>query len=185
MLIQLLIVILIIGLLYAGPTFDNILITLAFYGGIIGGLAVAFWYAGRLSGGIADALLGGSGGRTDPTFGRAEQYERERKFQAAIELYQKAISKDKRNPTPRLKLADLHLRLRNYDLALQQMKETLQVCRRMPMSERCALMNRMADIHLQHRKDSAAAAQILSQIISEFPDTKYSAYARERIAGLQ
>ena len=186
MLIQLLIVVLIIGLLYAGPTFDNILITLAFYFGVIGSLIAGFWYAGRVSGSIADVILGGFGNeKTDLTLALAEQHERERKYQSAIDLYKKAIAKNRKNPAPRLKLANLYLRLKKYDLCLGCMEETLQACRGMPMSERCTLMNRMADICLQHKQDPAAASKILLRIISEYPESTYAAYARERIENLE
>ncbi|RJP17803.1 MAG: hypothetical protein C4520_15650 [Candidatus Abyssobacteria bacterium SURF_5] len=186
MLLQLLIVVLIIGLLVAGPSFENILITIGFYGGIIGSLVVAFLYAGRVSGGIADFLSGiPVSGKTDRAIARAERSELERGYEEAVRLYQQIISKDRKNPAPRLKLAELHFKLRDYDKYLQQMHEMLDACRKMPMSERCALINRMADIYLQRKKDPAAAVEILSRIIAEFPKTKYAGYARERIAGLR
>jgi tetratricopeptide (TPR) repeat protein len=187
MLIQLLIVVTIIGILYVRPSFDNIFVTMAFYGGLLGGLAFLFWYAGRLSGGIADALVGGGmkSGKADQLIHLAERHEHEKEYEAAVDLYEKAITKDRRNPAPRVKLAELYLRLQKYDLYLQHMKNMLQACPRIPMSDRCTHMNRMADICLHQQNSPKAAIEILSQIIKEFPHSKYALYAKERIEGLR
>ena len=187
MLIQLLIVVAIIGLLIVRPTFESVLVTIAFYGGIFVGFAFMFWYSARLSGGLADILLGGGGKRSkaEELVDLAEQRERERDFQAAIDLCEQAIAKEKRNPAPRLKLAELYLRLHKYDLYLTHMKNMLQACPGIPMSDRCTHMNRMADICIQHLNSRKAAIEILSHIIKEFPHTKYALYANERITGLR
>ena len=49
MLIQLLLVVFIIGLLISGPSFGNVWLTSAFYGGMFVLVALAFWYSRRLS----------------------------------------------------------------------------------------------------------------------------------------
>jgi tetratricopeptide (TPR) repeat protein len=187
MLIQLLVVVAIIAILYARPTFGNIFVTIAFYGGMLGGLVFLFWYSRRLSGGIADALLGGGmkSGKADQLIHLAERHEHEEEYDAAVELYERAIAKDKRNPAPRVKLAELYLGLEKYDLYLKHMKNALQDCPRIPMSDRCTHLNRMADICLYQQNSPKAAIEILSRIIKEFPHSKYALYAKERIEGLR
>jgi tetratricopeptide (TPR) repeat protein len=185
MLIQSLLVLLIMGLLISGVSFGSVWANVAVYGGMIGGIIFAFFYSRKLSGGIAEFITGGSGGKINENLAAAERYESQKDFKAAVDAYRKAIAKDKKNPGIRLKLIDLYLKLHNYDMCLNQMQETLQACPRMPMNQRCSLMNRMADIYLQHKKEPAAASAILSQIIAEFPDSKYAAYARERIAAIE
>lgn len=187
MLIQLLIVVAIIGILYVRPSFDNIFITIGFYTGVLGGFVFLFWYARRLSGSIVDLLVGGSmkSGKADQLINMAELHEHEKKYEAAVELFEKAIAKDKGNPAPRVKLAELYLRLQKYDLYLQHMRNLLDTCPKVPMSDRCTYMNRMADICLNQQENPKAAIEILSRIIKEFPQSKYALYARERIDGLR
>ena len=95
----------IICLMVAGPTFENTIVAIAVYGGIILGGILAFWYSQRVSGGIADFFMGGSGTqKVKETFGQAERYEAEHKYEEAIEIYRRATGKDKKNPFPRKKL---------------------------------------------------------------------------------
>ncbi len=183
--IQLLLVLFIIGLLLGGPSCGNIWLTRLFYTGIIGFVILAFWYSNRLSSGIANFLFGGSAGKANDALLRAERLEGQNNFRSAVEAYEEAIQKDKKNPAPQLKLANLYFRLREYDKGLQCMLDALQKGKNISASERCSAMNRMADIYIQHKKNPAAAVEILSRIIAEYPNSKYARYARERIAGIQ
>jgi len=182
MLIGMLMAVLIVGLLVIGPSFENIWVTLAVYGGIIGGMLLAWWYSGRLSGGIAGFMLGDSAGAdAQETYSLAERYETEHEYGKAIEQYRRAIEKDKKNVQPRMKLADLHYRLGEYDRCITHMQEAVDLSRTMPMSERCALMNRLADVYLEQKHDPVSALEILRKIVTEFPDSRYAVYARDRM----
>ncbi|RJP65517.1 MAG: tetratricopeptide repeat protein [Candidatus Abyssobacteria bacterium SURF_17] len=186
MFIEILIVAAIIGLLFIGPRFENAWVAIAVYGGVIVGMILALWYSGRLSSGIAGFLLGGSGGgKVKETYDLAEKYEVEHRYEDAINVYRRAFEKDKKNPTPRMRLADLYYRLGDYDNCLTYMQEALRLSQTMSDSERCSLMNRIADVHLQHKHDPASAATILKQIIKEFPNSKHALFARERIAEMK
>jgi tetratricopeptide (TPR) repeat protein len=186
MLIEMLLVILIIGLIVAGPSFKNIWVGIAVYGGIIGGLVFAWWYSRQLSGSIADLLLGGMGGdKVKPTYGLAEKYEMEHNYEAAINQYLLAIKKDKKNPTPRLKLANLYYRLEDYDNCLRHMEEALRISKAIPLDNRCTTVNRIADIYIQHKADPNSAVRILKELADKHPATKYAAYARDRIARIK
>jgi tetratricopeptide (TPR) repeat protein len=182
MLIEILLVLLIIGALLAGPTFESIWTAIAVYGGIIVGMIVALWYSGRLSGGIAGFLLGGSAaGKAKETYDLAEKYESEHRFQEAIAVYRNALDNDKKNPAPRIKLADLYYRLEDYDNCIKYMREALGMPRDMTESERASLINRLTDVYLQHKNDTESAVTTLKKIIDEFPKSKYAVFARERI----
>lgn len=182
MLIEMLIVVGIIALLLVGPSFENVWVAIAVYGGIIGGMLFVWWYAARLSGGVAGFLTGSSAsGKVKKTYSLAEKYEVEHKYEAAIELYKQAFEKDKKDPAPRKKLADLYYRLRDYDNCLKYMHEALSMPGEMSEPERCDLMNRIADVYLQYKNDRASAVEILRRIINESPKSKYAVYARDRI----
>ena len=182
MLIGMLMAVLIVGLLFIGPTFENIWVTVAVYGGIIMGMILAWWYSGRLSGGIAGFILGVSdGGTAKETYSLAEKYETEHKYEEAIEHYRRAIEKDKKNPQPRMRVADLHYRLGDYDHCIAYLQEALKLYKTMSEGERCSLMNRIADVYLERKRDPVSALKVLGRIVKEFPDSRYAVYARDRM----
>ncbi|MBI5117385.1 tetratricopeptide repeat protein [Candidatus Poribacteria bacterium] len=182
MLIEILLVLLIIGVLLAGPTFESIWTAIAVYGGIIMGMILALWYSGRLSGEIAGFLLGGSAaGKAKKTYDLAQKCEVEHKFEEAVALYRSALESDKKNPSPRIRLADLYYRLEDYDNCIRYMREALTLAASMSESERVSLMNRLADVYMQRKQDTAAAISILKRITEEFPKSKHAVYARERM----
>lgn len=186
MLIGMLLAVVIVGLLVTGAGPDDVLVAIALYGGLIVAMILAFIYSERLSLGIAGFFLGGSaGGRVQETYSLAERYEVEHKFEDAIRTYLEALERDRRNPTPRLRLADLYYRLGDYDNCVKYMHEALSVTPKMSQSERCAVMNRIADVYLQHKRDPASAVAILKQLIREFPKSKSALYARDRIARIR
>jgi predicted Zn-dependent protease len=186
MLIGMLMAVAIVCLLFVGPTFENTLVAIAVYGGIIVGMILAWWYSQRVSGGIADFFMGGSGGETsNETYQQAERYEKEQKYEQAIELYRKAIKKSPKNPAPRKRLATLYRNLEDYDNAIGCMLGILDLPKNVSLEERCVLMNRIADLYLQHKKDRRSAIAILNRLAKQFPDSKYATYARERIAQIK
>lgn len=186
MLIGMLMTLAIIGLLYAGPDFDNTMVAIAVYGGVILGMILAWWYMQRASGGIADFFMGGSERqKVDETFSRAERYEIEQKYDEAIELYHGAIKKKPKNPVPRKKLGDLYFKLGDYGNSIKYMLEILDLPKGVSDDERCTLMNRIADLYLHQKKDKRSAMAILKRLVREFPDSKYAAYARERIVQIR
>jgi tetratricopeptide (TPR) repeat protein len=172
----------IVMLLYTGAATDDLLTALVVYGGLIIGMFAAFWYSNRLSSGIAGALLGGgSGGKTDPTVARADALVSERKYDDAIGLYLQAIAKNKKNPAPRLKLADLYFRLRDYDNCLKCIEQAVRMRKGLSDDERCSRLNRLADIYLQQKRDRASAIKALQLIVKDYPKSKSAVFARERI----
>ncbi len=186
MLIEMLMVVAIIALLLVGPSFENVWLAVAIYGGVIGGMVLIWWFSSRLSGGVAGFLSGTSGGgKVKQTYSLAEKYEVEHKYKAAIELYKQAFKKDRKNPAPRKKLANLYYKLRDYDNCLKYMHEALSMPGEMSETERCDLMNRIADVYLQFKHDRASAVAILKRIINEFPQSKYAVYARDRIVQIK
>ncbi len=175
----------IVCILFIGPTFENTWMAIAVYGGLIVGMVFAFWYSSRLSGGIAGMLMGGSVGKAKQTYGLAERYEIERKYDEAIAVYLKAIAKEKKDPVPRLRLADLYYKVRDFDNCIKYMQEAVQMPKGLSEHERCNRINRLADLYLKHKGDRAAAARALRLILEEFPESKYSVYARERIVQIK
>lgn len=181
MLIGMLLTVLITGILVAGPSIDNLWLAIAVYGGIVAAIIIAWLYAGNLSNGIAGFMLGGTGGKGDKALGLARRYEIDGDYQAAVAVYNRVIKRQKKNPLPRIKLAELHYKLGDYDRFVRYMDEALAVGSKLPQGERCELINRIADAHLHRRKDPASAIAILRRLVQQFPDSKYALYARERI----
>lgn len=177
-----LLVILIIGMLIAGPSIVDMWMLAA----VIGGLLVALWYTRRISGGIADLLVGGMGSRkSEQTYSLAQRYETDHNYEAAIDQYLLAIKKTKKDPTPRMKLANLYYKLGDYDNCLTYMNDALRVSTRMSLYDRCTLANRIADLYLQHKGDTASAVAVLKQIVEDEPTSKYAEYARDRISEIE
>ena len=182
MLIQMLLVVLIIGMLIAGPSVADIW-TLA---AVIGGLLLMLWYSRRFSEGIANLLLGGMGStREEQTYSLGEKYEIEHDYDAAIEQYMLAARKDKKSPTPRLKLANLYYKLEDYDNCLKYLEEALRMSKGMPVDNRCTVVNRVADIYIQNKQDSSSAVRVLKRFAEQFPNTQYASYARDRISQIE
>jgi tetratricopeptide (TPR) repeat protein len=176
----------IICLLIVGPTFENTLVALAVYGGIIIGMILAWWYSQKASGGIADFFMGSSGSaKVNKTLALGKQYEAERNYKAAIEQYNLAIKKNKKDPEPRRRLVELYKRLRNIDKTIQYMQELVDLPKGVSVDERCTLMNRMADLYLSKKNDRQSAVAILERLEKEFAGTKYAEYARDRIAEIK
>ena len=186
MLIGMLMALAIVCLLYARPTFENTWVAIAVYGGVIAGMILAWWYSQRLSGGLADFMLGGSGGqKAKETYSLAERYEIEHKYEEAIELYLTAIEKDKKNPEPRKKLADLYCKIGDYGNSIRYMLEILDLPKGVSEQERCVLINRIADLYLEHKRDRSSAVKVLRRIVKDFPESRYAVYARERIVQIK
>jgi len=185
MLIGMLFTVAIICILVVGPSFDNVMVAIAIYGGIILGMIVLWWYSSKWTGGITDFFMGVSGGKAKETYHLAEKYEIEHNYEAAMDVYRKAIEKDKKNPEPRTKLADLYHKLGDFDKCVKYMEESLALSRSMSAGERVAVLNRIADLHLHSRNDPASAISVLRRIVKDFPDTKFALNARERMVNIK
>ncbi len=175
----------IICILFIGPTFESTWMAIVVYGGLIVGMILAFWYSGRLSGGIAAALMGGSGARSKEKYALAEKYEIERRYDDAITAYLAAITKEKNDPAPRLKLADLYLKKKDYANCIKYLQEAVLMPKGLPENERCARINRLADLYIQHGRNRAAAVRALRLILRDYPEGRYALYARERIVQIK
>lgn len=187
MLIGMLFAMAIVMLLYIGPSFENVFVVVAVYGGLIVAMVLAFIYSDRLSAGIAAFLLGGENvGKVKETYSLAERYEIERNFDGAIEIYRRAIERDKTAPAPRLKLGDLYYQLNDFDNCIKYLQEALNVSsKKMSESERCSLMNRIADVYLHNKADPMSAMAVLRRLVKEYPKSKYAVYARDRIINIK
>jgi tetratricopeptide (TPR) repeat protein len=183
--IGMLMTIAIIGILLVGPTFDNMLVAVLVYGGMVIATILAFVYGNRISEGIARALLGGSGGHSNQKTDPGKALIAERRYDEAIALYIKVIAKRKKDPAPRLKLADLYMKLRDYDNCIKYMEEAVRLAGGLDEEERCSRINRIADLYLKHKRDRASAIAVLELIPREHPRGKYAGYARERIAEIR
>lgn len=189
MLIGMLFALAIVCILFVGPTFDNILMAIIVYGGLIVAMILAFVYSSRLSSGIAGFLMGGPGGKADTRFQLAEKYEIEHRYNEAIETYMQMIAKDKKDALARLKLADLYAKLRDHDNCMKYLEEAVLLPKGLPKglseNERINRINRLADMYLKHKRDRRSAVKVLRVIVNEHPKSRYAVYARERIVQIK
>ena len=185
MLIGMLFAMAIVCILFIRPTFETTLMAVLFYGGLIVAMIAAFWYSNRLSGGIARALMGGPGGKIKQVDAHAGALVSERKYEEAILLYRQAISKDRKDPSLRLKLVDIYMKIRDYENALKYIEEAIRMPKGMSEDERCLRINRLADLYLRERDDRASAIRALMLIIKDYPKSKSAIFARERIGQIR
>lgn len=175
----------IVLVLYTGAASDDLLMAVLLYGGLIVGMIAALWYSNKVSGGIAGAILGGSGGKIDQTDAHANALISERRYDEAAELYRRAISKNKKNPALRLKLADIYLKLGDFDNCIKYVDEAVRMPKGLSEDERCARINRLADLYLQEKRDPASAVAALELILKDYPRSKHAVFARERIKAIK
>jgi tetratricopeptide (TPR) repeat protein len=185
MLIGMMFALAIICILIVRPTFETTLTAVLFYGGIVVGMIAAFWYSRRLSGGIAGALMGGPGGKIKKVDAHASALVSERRYKDAVQLYREAIAKNKKDPSLRLNLADIYLKIRDYDSALKYIEQAVQMPKGMSEDERCSRINRLADLYLEHKDDRASAIRALQLIIKDYPESRSAVFARERIGQIR
>lgn len=161
--------------------FDNMMTMVLVYGALITGMIAAFWYSNKLSGGIAGALLGGPGGKIKQIDAQAGALVSGRRYNDAIQLYLQAIARDKKDPSLRLKLADIYLKIRDYDNAIKYIELAIRMPKGLSEDTRCGRINRLADLYLQYKDDRAPAIRALQLIIKDYPKSRAAIYARERI----
>jgi tetratricopeptide (TPR) repeat protein len=185
MLIGMMFAMAIVCMLFIGPSFDSTLVAVLVYGGLIVGMIAAFLYSNRLSSNIAGALMGGPAGKIREVDAHAGALVSERRYKEAIQLYLQAIAKDKRDPSLRLKLADIYLKIRDYENAIKYIEEAIRMPKGLSEDTRCSRINRLADLYLEHKDDRASAIRALQLIMKDYPKTRSAVYARDRIAHIR
>jgi tetratricopeptide (TPR) repeat protein len=185
MLIGMLFAMAIVCILFIGPDFETTFTAVLVYGGLIVGMIAAFWYSNKLSGGIAGALTGGPGGSINQVDAHASALVSERKYEEAIQLYRQAIIRRKKDPSLRLKLGDIYIKIRDYDNALKYIEEAIRMPKGLSEHERCLRINRLADLYLQEKDDRGSAIRALKFIITDYPKSRSAIFARERIAQIR
>jgi tetratricopeptide (TPR) repeat protein len=135
------------------------------------------WIIVRLS----RAMLGDERVARHFSFDKAELAENRRDYQTAKQLYLKAIEQMPLRPEPRLRLAELLIRIRRYPDAAEQLKAALGLTQ--DMENRARLAFRLAEaLALAGQREAAVAT--LQDFEREAGGTKYADFARERLAAL-
>jgi tetratricopeptide (TPR) repeat protein len=127
------------------------------------------------------AMLGDERVARHFSFDKAELAENRRDYQTAKQLYLKAIEQMPQRPEPRLRLAELLIRIRRYPDAAEQLKVALGLTQ--DLDSRARLVFRLAEAQaLAGQRD--AATEALRDFEREASGTKYADFARERLAAL-
>jgi len=130
---------------------------------------------------VARELMGNDRTAEACSFSKADVAEKQRDYQTAKALYLEAIKQMPRRPEPRIRLAELLIRLRRYEGAADQLRSALDLVKGVEARARHAF--RLAEVQVMAgQKD--AAIETLHRVEADAADTKYAEYARERLAGL-
>jgi len=115
------------------------------------------------------------------SFDKADVAEKQRDYQTARALYLEAIAQMPRRPEPRIRLAQLLVRLRRYEDAAEQLRTALGLVEGVEARARHAF--RLAEVQVMAGQKEAAI-KTLHQVEADAANTKYAEYARERLADL-
>jgi hypothetical protein len=124
-----------------------------------------------------------TGGGEVKSYDIAEKLTVEGRYTEAVAEYERVIEEDPEDVTARVRVADIHCRTNQYDLAAQALNEALELD--LPPEKWSHIANRLADVFAQKMYEPQKAAAVLSKIAKKYPHTEFARYALERIARLQ
>ncbi|MBE7493545.1 MAG: hypothetical protein HS117_01215 [Verrucomicrobiaceae bacterium] len=106
-------------------------------------------------------------------------------YHGAIDHYNKMLDDKPDDPFPVAEIAKVHAeRLHDPQSALQVLGNHLQ-SKDWPVDDAAFIMFRIAEVHLTHLHDFAAARDMLEQVVANFPNTRHSANAHHKITEVE
>jgi tetratricopeptide (TPR) repeat protein len=102
----------------------------------------------------------------------------------SIAEYKRAIAEDPDDVEARLRLAEVLFENADYRMSVETYDEVLQRQRTLSVERRCLILTRLASIHAGKFGDKGKARELLQSIIDTYPGTRFSEYAKERMADL-
>ncbi len=118
-----------------------------------------------------------------PHFGSAEQYERAGQFHEALSEYEAMARMFPADPSPALRVADTHVRLRQFEKALMWYHRCL--AHTTDPIDSLQVTNRLVELHVLQRGDVPAAIHVLEQFAAANDESPYAQKARSRAADLR
>lgn len=118
-----------------------------------------------------------------PQYSRAEARASEGHYEEAIAEFRKVIEEYPDDVNAHVRIAEILCRhFQRYDDGIAEIRIALE--KDIKPEQWAFLSNRLADIHVEYRRDFVAAREALQEILIKLPDTKYAAKARERVLAL-
>ncbi len=105
-------------------------------------------------------------------------------LRGSIAEYEGAVADDPGDIEARLRLAEMLFRNEDYEKCGETYEDVLKRERRLSAERHCLILTRLAKIHAEQFSDPDKARELLLSIIDKYPDTRFSKYARECMAGL-
>ncbi len=102
----------------------------------------------------------------------------------AIAEYERIIAEDPEDIEARFRLAELCCEDEQYPKATAVYKALLECAKDLSISQHCSALTRLSEIHARHLGDVHTARSYIETIIQKYPDTKFAAYAKDRIDNL-
>ncbi len=146
-------------------------------------LAYSFWAS--LIGEFVDCIHGAATGldamKVERTYDRAAKLEREGDLDGALAAYEDAAAKDARDPEPRRRMAEIHLRRGEADRAFERFREALALLE--GDEDRASLAFRLSDLLVEAGRIAEAKA-VLEDASRALVHTRFAGFARTRRAAL-
>lgn len=118
------------------------------------------------------------------TYSIAERKIIEDDLSGSIAEYEGAVADDPGDIEARLRLAEVLFRNADYEKCVETYQDVLKRERRLSAERHCLILTRLAKIHAEQFTDPEKARELLLSIIDKYPDTRFSKYAGECMAGL-
>ncbi len=153
--------------------------------GLSGGI-LTFMYILPIIGEKFSEIMYAAGGKIEPDENsRAISKIMQGDYEGAIQEYQKLVEDKPGDVHPVWEIAKLHAeRLDDPDSGIAYLEQTLRDGE-WEQEGASFLMNRLADLNIEHRGDFDAARALLTQIVEIMPKTRFSANATHRIRQLE
>ncbi len=153
--------------------------------GVAAGLSHCMFVAGAVSNIISGIMRWFSGDRNitvRPTFDKANAAAARRDYAAAERLYTEAVNAYPDDPTPLLRLADLHLTQGHLAQAAVHLRQAAGLAG--GPEQEATIVFRLAELFALRMGKPDEARDALEAFIRTYPNTKYAEFAQERIAAL-
>lgn len=102
----------------------------------------------------------------------------------AILEYESIIAEDPGDIEARFRLAELRYQNKEYRKSASAYEALLEHKQELDIDRHCSILTRLSEIYAHQLGDVETARAFVQRIVSEYPDTRYAVYARERIDNL-
>ena len=102
----------------------------------------------------------------------------------AILEYESIIAEDPGDIEARFRLAELRYQNKEYHKSAAAYEALLGYVQELDMDRHCSILTRLSEIYAHQLGDIETARAFVQRIVTEYPNTRYAGYARERIDSL-